>query len=165
MTKGKKVKAPDISGTEETLLNNSSVDALQKSVISYEERLTFVNEIAQPMASRKLTKKIYKLIKKASKNREYCKTGLKLVQSAIRKGATGLVILAGDVSPVDVMIHLPAVCEDKEIPYCYVPSKDDIGTAMGVTRGVITVLILDNPEIQELYAEILDEVKALPIPM
>uniref|UniRef100_A0A224Y000 Putative nucleolar protein nhp2 n=1 Tax=Panstrongylus lignarius TaxID=156445 RepID=A0A224Y000_9HEMI len=163
MTKDKKVHAPDISGVEESLLNATS-ENVQKSTISYEDRLNFVNEISQPMAGRKLTKKIYKLIKKASKNREYCKSGLKLVQSSIRKGATGLIILAGDVTPVDVMIHLPAVCEDKDIPYCYVPSKEDIGTAMGVTRGVISVLIIDNPEIQDNFVEVLNEVKALPIP-
>lgn len=75
-----------------------------------------------------------------------------------------LVILAGDVTPVDVMIHLPAVCEDKDIPYCYVPSKEDIGTAMGVTRGVIAILIIDHSDIQENFAEVLAEIQALPIP-
>uniref|UniRef100_R4FMF8 Putative box h/aca snornp component n=1 Tax=Rhodnius prolixus TaxID=13249 RepID=R4FMF8_RHOPR len=160
MTKDKKVHAPDISIVEESLLNTTS----EKASVTYEDRLNFVNEIAQPMAGRKLTKKNIQVYKKASKNREYCKSGLKLVQSSIRKGATGLVILAGDVTPVDVMIHLPAVCEDKDIPYCYVPSKEDIGTAMGVTRGVIAILIIDHSDIQENFAEVLAEIQALPIP-
>lgn len=60
MTKDKKVHAPDISIVEESLLNTTS----EKASVTYEDRLNFVNEIAQPMAGRKLTKKIYKFIKK-----------------------------------------------------------------------------------------------------
>ena len=33
-------------------------------------------------------------------------------------------IIAGDISPIDVIIHLPVMCEDRDIPYIYVPSKD-----------------------------------------
>lgn len=33
------------------------------------------------------------------------------------------VVLAGDVTPIDVYSHLPVMCEDRNIPYCYVPSK------------------------------------------
>ena len=35
-----------------------------------------------------------------------------------------LVIIAGDVSPLDIISHMPVLCEDKNIPYCYAPSKD-----------------------------------------
>ena len=33
------------------------------------------------------------------------------------------VAIAGDVTPIEVICHLPAVCEELEIPYAYVPSK------------------------------------------
>ena len=33
-------------------------------------------------------------------------------------------VIAGDISPIDVVIHLPVMCEDRDIPYIYVPSKD-----------------------------------------
>ena len=33
------------------------------------------------------------------------------------------VILAGDVSPIDVISHFPVLCEDNNLPYCYVPSR------------------------------------------
>lgn len=33
-------------------------------------------------------------------------------------------VLAGDISPIDVITHLPVLCEDNDIPYIYVPSKD-----------------------------------------
>ena len=33
-------------------------------------------------------------------------------------------ILAGDISPIDVITHIPVLCEENQIPYIYVPSKE-----------------------------------------
>ncbi|XP_044743368.1 H/ACA ribonucleoprotein complex subunit 2-like protein [Chrysoperla carnea] len=132
--------------------------------LSYEEKLENVSIIAKPMAPKKLTKKIHKLIKKASKQKTFLRNGLKDVQTRIRKGETGLVIFAGDVTPIEVMCHLPGVCEDKSIPYCYTPCRADLGQAMGVKRGSLMVLIRDHPDYKELYDECISEVKNLPQP-
>uniref|UniRef100_A0A0A9X847 H/ACA ribonucleoprotein complex subunit 2 n=1 Tax=Lygus hesperus TaxID=30085 RepID=A0A0A9X847_LYGHE len=156
MTKEKKSKL-NVDDAEETIIETD------EKQYTYEERCQFLNPIAQPLASRKLTKKIYKLIKKSAKKPQFW-SGLKDVQKQLRIGTEGIVILAGDVLPIDIYSHLPAVCEDKNIAYCYVPSKDDIGTAMGVKRSVITVFLGLNPELKENYDEILQDIKALPIP-
>ena len=58
---------------------------------------------------------LYKCIKKASKHKTYVRNGLKDVQARIRKGEKGIVIFAGDVTPIEVMCHLPAVCEEKNL--------------------------------------------------
>ena len=33
------------------------------------------------------------------------------------------VIIAGDISPIDVISHIPVACEDNKVPYAYVPSR------------------------------------------
>lgn len=33
-------------------------------------------------------------------------------------------VIAGDISPIDVITHLPVLCEENDIPYIYVPSKE-----------------------------------------
>lgn len=127
--------------------------------------MAFVNAISKPMASRKLTKKVYKLIKKASKERtKNIINGLKDVQTRIRKGERGITIFAGDVYPIDIMCHLPAVCEEKDIMYCFTPSRQDLGVAMGVKRGSIALMIRENSDYQELYDELKAELKNLPHP-
>ncbi|XP_055903774.1 H/ACA ribonucleoprotein complex subunit 2-like protein [Eupeodes corollae] len=131
---------------------------------TYEDKLRYVNAISQPMASKKLAKKCYKLIKKAMVHKTYIRNGLKDVQTRIRKGETGIVIFAGDVTPVDIMCHLPAVCEEKGIPYTYTPSRADLGAAMGVKRGTVALLVRENPEYQDLYDDLKADVSALPIP-
>lgn len=130
-----------------------------------DEKLLYVNKISKPMASKKLTKKIHKLIKKASKERtKNVINGLKDVQTRIRKGERGITIFAGDVYPMDIVCHLPAVCEEKDIAYCYTPSRQDLGTAMGVKRGSIVLMIRENADYKELYDEVKEDLKTLPTP-
>merc|ERR1711909_176213 len=129
---------------------------------TYEDKLKFVSVIAKPMASKKLTKKVYKVIKKGSKHKTFIRNGLKDVQARIRKGERGLVVFAGDVTPIDVMCHLPAVCEEKNLPYVYTPSRQLLGTAMGVKRGSLMVLIREHDDYKELFEECKSEIEKLP---
>nr|ACO10337.1 H/ACA ribonucleoprotein complex subunit 2-like protein [Caligus rogercresseyi] len=149
---------------DESLLNTTNGSSAELTKEVYEEKMKHVSIISKPMASRKLTKKIYKCIKKGMKQKNYIRSGLKSVQLHIRKGERGLLVFAGDVTPIDVMCHLPAVAEDKDIPYCFTPSRADLGTAMGVKRGTLTLLIREHEDYQELFDEIKEEIHTLPIP-
>ncbi|VVC36092.1 50S ribosomal protein L30e-like,Ribosomal protein L7Ae/L30e/S12e/Gadd45,H/ACA ribonucleoprotein [Cinara cedri] len=146
------------------MTENMDVSATQDSNVKvpYSTRIKFLNEIAKPLASKSLTKKIYKLVKKAYKEKTYLRVGLKEVQRRIRRGETGLVIFAGDISPIDIMSHMPGVCETKNLPYCYVPSREDLGSAMGVKRSAVMVLIRKHENYANLYDECHSEIKALP---
>ena len=105
----------------------------------YKTRL-FVSPIADPLASDKLTKKLLKLKKKAMKDK-LVKRGVKETVKAVRKGEKGLVIIAADISPIDVLSHLPILCEDKGVPYMYVKSRAEIGEACKTKRPTSCVMI------------------------
>lgn len=47
----------------------------------------------------------------------------RLRSPAAAPSPTRLVILAGNVSPIDVITHIPVMCEEADIPYIYVPAK------------------------------------------
>lgn len=73
-----------------------------------------------------------------------------------------LAIFAGNACPVDVICHLPGVCEDRNIPYVYVPTGKDLGVAMGVKRCCLVVLIRRHENFAEDYDELVELVKGLP---
>jgi hypothetical protein len=52
------------------------------------------------------------------------KRGVKEVVKSIRRGNKGLCVIAGNISPIDVITHVPILCEEANIPYIYVPSKE-----------------------------------------
>lgn len=144
-------------------------DANGVGELKYSDKLLFASPIAKPMAGKKLTKKLLKLLKRVVKEtglpgrkESGLITGLKSVQVGItRKNEKGIVIFAGNVTPIDVMSHLPAVCEDREISYVYVPLKSDISQALGVRRTTIMVLVRPNEKYEDLYTECLNEIQTL----
>ncbi|KAJ8709563.1 hypothetical protein PYW08_009567 [Mythimna loreyi] len=139
--------------------------SIKTEPLSYDDKVEHCSVIAKPMAPRKLSKKIYKLIKKSTSHKNYIRNGLKIVQKQLRLGEKGLVFFAGDISPIEIMCHLPAVCEEKDIPYCYTPSRKDIGAAMGTMRGCVMVLVKEHDDYKELYDEVRGEIKLLGHPI
>ncbi|XP_045780349.1 H/ACA ribonucleoprotein complex subunit 2-like protein [Maniola jurtina] len=151
---------------QEPVEQEDNVNVIIKTELqSYDDKVEHCSVIAKPMAPKKLSKKIYKLIKKSSGHKNFIRNGLKIVQKQLRLGEKGMVFFAGDISPIEIMCHLPAVCEEKDVPYCYTPSRRDIGAAMGTMRGCIMVLVKEHDDYKDLYQEVRDEIKHLGHPL
>jgi|EP00978_Attheya_sp_CCMP212_P012350 H/ACA ribonucleoprotein complex subunit 2 len=128
----------------------------------YEERVKAVNVISKPLASKKSTKRLHKLVKKAS-SAKHIRRGVKEVVKGIRKGEKGLAIIAGDIFPIDVISHLPVLLEEAGVPYLFVPSKQDLGAAANTKRPTSVVLVSTPKkgfEAQDLYDTLSEEAKA-----
>lgn len=52
--------------------------------------------------------------------------------------------MASDAEPLAITLHLPLLCEDKNVPFVYVPSKMALGRACGVGRSVVAVSLTSN---------------------
>ena len=74
----------------------------------------------------------------------------------LNRGTSEIIVLAADTQPLAILLHLPLLCEDKNVPYVYVSSKTALGRACGVARAVIAASITTNemsdlmPQIREL---------------
>lgn len=60
------------------------------------------------------------------------KKGVNEVTKSVERGIAALVVIAGDVEPEEVVMHLPTICEQKKIPFLFVPAKLDLGKAAGL---------------------------------
>ena len=91
----------------------------------------------------------------AAKNKSL-KRGVKEVVKSLRKSqtaaaATGseapaIVVLAADISPMDVISHLPVLCEDHGVPYIFVSSRAELGAASSTKRPTSVVMVSKEPE-------------------
>ena|SRR3989339_1684342 len=61
---------------------------------------------------------------------------------AIEKGNAKLVVYAADVTPKEVIMHLPLLCKDKNIPCVEIAKKDDLGAAAGLAVPTAAVAIV-----------------------
>ncbi|CCH42486.1 H/ACA ribonucleoprotein complex subunit 2 [Wickerhamomyces ciferrii] len=138
---------------------------------NYEKRMSAVLPFAKPLAPKKLNKKVLKTVKKASKAK-HVKRGVKEVVKSLRKGEKGLVVIAGDISPPDVISHIPILCEDSSVPFVFIPSKEDLGSAGATKRPTSVVMIVPgggkknksdgkSEEYREGFDEVVKEIPAL----
>ncbi|XP_010261797.1 PREDICTED: H/ACA ribonucleoprotein complex subunit 2-like protein [Nelumbo nucifera] len=123
------------------------------------KKLLALAPIAKPLAGKKLCKRTLKLVRRASESK-CVKRGVKEVVKSIRRGNKGLCVIAGNISPIDVITHVPILCEEADIPYVYVPSKEDLATAGATKRPTCCVLVLTKPTKGELGQEEQEKLKA-----
>ncbi|MCJ1336449.1 RNA binding protein snu13 [Bachmanniomyces sp. S44760] len=98
---------------------------------------------AWPVADEALTQNILDLVQQANHYRQL-KKGANEATKTLNRGISEVLILAADTSPLAILLHLPLLCEDKNVPYVYVPSKTALGRACGVSRAVIAASITTN---------------------
>lgn len=110
--------------------------------------------------SKELADKTYELVE-ISKSTGKVKRGTNEVTKVIERGVAKLIIIAQDVSPPEVVMHMPALCDDKEIPFTFVPKREELGTASGVSVPTASVGIVDAGEGKNLLQEIVNDVKKL----
>ncbi len=80
---------------------------------------------------------------------------------AVERGLAKLVIIAEDVDPPEVVAHLPLLCDERKIPYTYVPSKAKLGSAAGIEVQASSACIIDAGDAADLVNEIISRVQKL----
>ncbi len=118
-----------------------------------------VNPKAYPLAGPDLTLSILDLVTQAT-NYKQLKKGANEATKTLNRGISEFIVMAADAEPIEILLHLPLLCEDKNVPYVFVPSKTALGRACGVSRAVISASITSNnasklqPQIQKLKDQI-----------
>lgn len=87
--------------------------------------------------------------------------GTNEVTKMIERGNALLVFIAEDIDPPEIAAHLPVLAEEKEIPYVYLPTKDELGEAAGLNVGTASACIIDAGEAEDLINEVVEKVEEL----
>lgn len=104
---------------------------------------TTPNPKAFPLSDSALSQQILDLVQQAQGLRQL-KKGANETTKTLNRGISEFIIMAADTEPIEILLHLPLLCEDKNVPYVFVPSKTALGRACGVSRPVIAASITTN---------------------
>ncbi|KAF6039885.1 hypothetical protein EB796_001808 [Bugula neritina] len=102
-----------------------------------------INPKAYPLADAELTKKILDLVQQAV-NYKQLRKGANEATKTLNRGISEFIVMSADAEPLEILMHLPLLCEDKNVPYVFVRSKQALGRACGVTRPVIACSVTVN---------------------
>ncbi len=81
---------------------------------------------------------------------------------AIERGEAKLVVIAEDVDPEEIVMHLPVLCTEKRIPFAYAKDKKALGEAAGLHVGTAAVAVTKgaDDQIKAIAQKIAGMVKA-----
>ena len=123
------------------------------------EKPFYVRFIVPP----ELAEKAYEALRRARETGGKVKKGTNETTKAVERGLAKLVLIAEDVDPPEIVAHLPLLCEEKKIPYVYVPSKKKLGEAAGIEVAAASACILEPGEARALMEEVIREVQQIKV--
>ncbi len=80
---------------------------------------------------------------------------------AIERGISKLIVIAEDVEPPEVVAHLPIICEEQNAAYAFVPSKQDLGKALGIDVTSAAAAIIDAGDANNIVEEVVSSIKKI----
>ncbi len=92
------------------------------------------------------------------------KKGANEVTKSVERGLASFVVIAEDVEPEEVVVHIPTLCEQRKISYGYLPTKLEVGKAIGINVPCAAVAVEKKGESEHLIKEIVSKLtgKAAP---
>lgn len=96
-----------------------------------------------------MSEQIYEAVEIANKTGKI-KKGTNEVTKVVEKGQAKLVVIAQDVSPKEITMHLPMLCKEKKIPCVEVPSREELGAAAGMSVSTVAVAIIDAGDAKDI---------------
>lgn len=77
---------------------------------------------------------------------KHIKFGLNHVTTLVEQNQAKLVVIAHDVDPIETIVHLPALCRQKNVPYCFVRGKANLGKLVHMKTATCLALTEVNKE-------------------
>ncbi|MFW6376057.1 MAG: 50S ribosomal protein L7Ae [Thermoplasmatota archaeon] len=87
--------------------------------------------------------------------------GTNEVTKFIERGEAKLVVMAEDVTPPEILAHIPLLCDEKDVPYSYVPSKKELGAATGLDNIAASVAITEGGKGEQMIEDLKDQLNSL----
>lgn len=111
-------------------------------------------------APKEIVDAAYEALSIASKS-GIVRKGTNEATKAVERAQAKLVVIAEDVDPPEVIAHLPILCDERKIPYVFVPNKDKLGTAVGIDVPCASACIIKEGDAAGLIKEIITRLEQI----
>ena len=117
------------------------VESMTKKYVKFETPKGIVDKLINIISIAKDTGNVRKGINEATK--------------AAESGKAQIVLIAEDVDPEEIVMHIPELCEEKGVAYAYIPTKLDLGKAAGLLVSCGAIAIVDAGAAKETLNDVL----------
>ncbi len=89
------------------------------------------------------------------------KKGTNETTKAVERGNASVVYVAEDVSPEEIVMHLPELAAEKGISVVFVETQDDLGNAAGLEVGSAAAAVVDAGDAEDDVEDITTKIEDL----
>lgn len=89
------------------------------------------------------------------------KRGVNETTKSLERGFAKLVVVAEDVDPIEIVMHLPALAKEKNVPLIPVKSKEQLGKAAGIDVNASSVAVIDIGRAKKEFEALLKKFEEL----
>jgi large subunit ribosomal protein L7Ae len=99
------------------------------------------------------------------------KIGINEVTKVIERNTAKLVLIAEDVAPVEIIMHVPILCKEKKVPFSYVKTREELGKISGISAKASSIAIMDEGVAKKEFSSLLTKIseisgdKPKPVPV
>ena len=109
-----------------------------------------------------LKNSVLDFVKNTVKKNGRIKKGMNESTKSIERGKAKLVVIASDISPAEIVMHLPPIAQEKKIPYVFVTTKSELGKSVGIHTPCSALAILEfDKSLEADFKEILKQTSNL----
>jgi len=112
--------------------------------------------MAKIQATKELAEQVFEAVELAKASGSI-KKGTNEVTKALEKGNAKLVVIAKDVTPPEITMHLPILSDEKKVLCIEVSSKEELGAAAGLELGTAAVAITQEGNAKKIIKALIDQ--------
>ena len=109
---------------------------------------------------KELVEEVYDVLDAIRKGNGKIKKGVNETTKALERGFAKLVVVAEDVSPLEIVMHLPPLAKEKNVPIIAVDSKQELGKAVGIEVPSSSVAVIDVGKAKKEFDELLKKIES-----
>ena len=109
---------------------------------------------------KELVEEVYDVLDAIRKSGGKIKKGVNETTKALERGFAKLVVVAEDVNPIEIVMHLPPLAKEKNVPIIAVSSKEELGKASGIEVAASSVAVIDYGKAKKEFEELLKKIEA-----
>lgn len=96
-------------------------------------------------------------------NYKQLRKGANEATKTLNRSLSEFIVMAADAEPIEILLHLPLLCEDKNVPYVFVRSKQALGRACGVSRPIVacSVTVNEGSQLKSQITSIQQEIEKI----
>ncbi len=105
-------------------------------------------------------KLVFTIIQKARESGKVV-VGANQATKAVERGIAKLVVTATDVNPPEITAHFKPLCKEMKVPYLNLGTKQELGTAAGISKSASAVAIIDAGSASKELTSLLEQIEEL----